>query len=664
MRNRVIEAIAAGALALTAAAYAGCGREADPAPAGTVEVAYLNHGPDAEYVGRQACQSCHPGQYETFVQSEMGRSFRRAVLAQSDAPWDGVAPIYDEARDLHYQPFRRGESLFVREYRLAGRDTVHSREERIDYIVGSGHHTNSHIRDVNGHLYQVPVTWYAQAGLWGLAPGFGGAGDRFMRPITHACMACHNALPDFVEGSENRFAHVPLGIDCERCHGPGSIHVEERTAGRGPAAGQPDRTIVNPRRLPPDLQLNVCERCHMQGAAVWESDAAPAAFRPGMRLDEYQHVFWPRAADSLAQFTMASHPARLRMSACFQESHEAGSELPALTCLSCHNPHLGIRTVPRERYNATCRSCHTPDRALACTEPTVVRAGGAGDCVSCHMPTSPTTDIPNVTVTDHYIRVVERDAPAPGGAPLPILRVATVVGRNASDLQVAQGMLTYFEEVTNRPGVLDSAAARLERAGRTEPPARMVPALARLHFLRGDHAALRALAGRPEAAGVDAWTHYRFGEAFASAGAHAAALRHLGRAVALLPGHLRFRERLARAYHASGRADEARRQYDAVLGADPTFEPAYNNRGMALLALGDLPAAEADFRRAVDLYPDAEMALANLASVYFNTGRPAAARPLLRRAMDLSPRNDGYRRLWEALEEPPAGHTAGPAGRP
>ena len=28
--------------------------------------------------------------------------------------------------------------LFVREYRLAGRDTVHSREERIDYIVGSG----------------------------------------------------------------------------------------------------------------------------------------------------------------------------------------------------------------------------------------------------------------------------------------------------------------------------------------------------------------------------------------------------------------------------------------------------------------------------------------------------------------------------------------------
>ena len=92
---------------------------------------------------------------------------------------------------------------------------------------------------------------------------------------------------------------------------------------------------------------------------------------------------------------------------------------------------------------------------------------------------------------------------------------------------------------------------------------------------------------------------------------------------------------------------------------DPTFEPAYNNRGLALLALGDLRAAEADFRRAIDLYPDAEMALANLASVYYNTGRPAAARPLLRRALDLAPANEGYRRMWDALEEPAAGHLGG-----
>jgi Flp pilus assembly protein TadD len=390
---------------------------------------------------------------------------------------------------------------------------------------------------------------------------------------------------------------------------------------------------------------------------VWESDAAPAAFRPGRRLDQYQHVFWPRAADSLRQFTMASHPARLRMSACFQESHEAGSGLPTMTCLSCHNPHLGIRTVPRERYNATCTSCHREDRAPACTEPSVVRAGGSGDCVSCHMPTAPTTDIPNVTVTDHYIRVVERDPPPPTGGPFPVQRVATVVGRNATDLQVAQGLLTYFEEVTNRPGVLDSAAVRLERAGRSEPAARLLPALARLHFLRGDHAALRALARRPEAAGVDdAWTHYRFGEAFASAGDHAGALRHLGRAVALAPGHLRFRERLARAHASAGRPADARGHYDTVLAADPTFEAAYNNRGMALLALGDLTGAEADFERAIDLDPDAEMALANLASLYYNTGRPALARPLLRRAMDLSPANEGYLRMWEALEEPAAGH--------
>src|SRR5690606_21082128 len=120
----------------------------------------------------------------------------------------------------------------VREYRQAGPDTVHQRVEQIDYIVGSGHHTNSHIRDENGYLYQVPVTWYAQAGRWGLAPGFQGREPRFDRPIGEGCMTCHNAMPGFVEGSENLFDRVPLGIDCERCHGPGSVHVEQKRAGR------------------------------------------------------------------------------------------------------------------------------------------------------------------------------------------------------------------------------------------------------------------------------------------------------------------------------------------------------------------------------------------------------------------------------------------------
>ena len=38
-------------------------------------------------------------------------------------------------------------------------------------------------------------------------------------------MTCHNSFPHFTLGSENKYQNVPSGIDCERCHGPGELHV-------------------------------------------------------------------------------------------------------------------------------------------------------------------------------------------------------------------------------------------------------------------------------------------------------------------------------------------------------------------------------------------------------------------------------------------------------
>ena len=116
----------------------------------------------ADYVGIDACADCHPDKAATFTQSQMGRSWELARPFNSKADFDNPTPVYDEFNDLYYEALRKGEELFVVEYRLSGQDTVHKRVEQIDYIVGSGHHTNSHIMDVNGYLYQMPLTWYVQ----------------------------------------------------------------------------------------------------------------------------------------------------------------------------------------------------------------------------------------------------------------------------------------------------------------------------------------------------------------------------------------------------------------------------------------------------------------------------------------------------------------------
>ena len=150
-------------------------------------------------------------------------------------------------------------------------------------------------------------------------------------------MACHNGYSEYTAGSENHFSTVAEGIGCERCHGPGSVHIEEKTAGIiVNTAEEIDYSIVNPGKLTPERQLDVCMRCHMQAAEVFNSTSAVGAFRPGQDLQKTVNVYWPRQPDSVEVFNMASHPDRLAMSACFQASWADDQRFDPMTVSYTH----------------------------------------------------------------------------------------------------------------------------------------------------------------------------------------------------------------------------------------------------------------------------------------------------------------------------------------
>jgi predicted Zn-dependent protease len=65
--------------------------------------------------------------------------------------------------------------------------------------------------------------------------------------------------------------------------------------------------------------------------------------------------------------------------------------------------------------------------------------------------------------------------------------------------------------------------------------------------------------------------------------------------------------------------------------------------------MGDLERAEADFRQALTLDPDLELANANLASILMNTGREEEAKPIVSELQRRHPGNPDYRRAWEML---------------
>ncbi len=635
----------------------GCGSTDRDGPVVTPGT-YVNLDPDVAYVGPAACARCHPDKAETYVHSEMGRSFKKATLSNSAADFRSMDPVYDPHRDFYYKAFSRNQDLYIREYRLQNEDTVHSRVEKIDYIVGSGQHTNSHIMEENGYLFQMPLTWYAQEGKWDLPPGFeGGVNKRFDRMIEVECMSCHNATPDYVPGSGNRYMEVPLGIDCERCHGPGEAHVKAVESGKVvDIKTEIDWTIVNPAKLDPALQFDLCQRCHLQGTAVTTDGKSFLDFRPGMKLGDVLKVFQPRYADSLEQFIMASHPDRLRMSECYiQSAGESrvitdSTAIGPLTCVTCHDAHVSIESMPDDTYKSACITCHEQRDVTECSEDQVARQSSGDDCASCHMPISGSKDIPHVQITDHYIRVPSPISSTEVKRQQEFVQLASLSDSRPSAEVMAHGYLAHYEQFEHRPQFLDSARVFLDQAMETKSERQLVEPLIRLWTLSGEHSRVAALAETisPDSL-ADPWTLYRIGEAYAQIGNQRKSIDFYERAVSLAPDHLQFRTKLATAYTADQQLERAIQLFDEILRDHPKWSEAYNNRGFAHALTGDFAQAEADFNRSLELNPDFEQALGNMASLYANTGRPDRARTYLERLMEIDPDNRNYRRLYEVL---------------
>lgn len=655
MRTRILYTSLAIA-ALLMFVIAACTRSvSDPVVPG--KPVYLNLAPDAVYVGRDSCKACHADKYNTFTASEMGRSFHAGHLSDNlHENWHNPAPVYDSYADLWYLAMAKGQDMYIMEYRLAGKDTTFSRTEKINYIVGSGQHTHSHIRDVNGYLYQMPLTWYQQEQKWDLPPGYEkGMNSRFSRAIEIECMTCHNAMPRYIAGTDNRYESIPLGVDCERCHGPGSVHLKQmKTGGDNPYLTDGiDYTIVHPGKLPIDLQFDICQRCHLQGTAVPVEGKSFMDFRPGMKLNEVINVFLPRYEDSLRSFIMASHPDRLRMSRCFISSQAEGYAGRPLTCITCHNPHISIRERGAEVYKSVCENCHKAGMGKTCSAPDASLKAEQYLCTRCHMPPSGSADIPHVRITDHYIRKPDiKLSGEEAGQQKKFLRLACLTRQDPSPRLMAEGYLAWYEQFSNLPQALDSAMMWMEKARKTESDDALMKPLVRLYFLRQDYKSIVELTKTKSPASVsDSWTVYRIGEAWLAEGRTEDALRWMQHSVQLSPGHLRFRGKYAEALIKAGKPDEAIAELNTLLRENPSFEGAWNNRGYAYVLQGDLAKAEADFLRELQLQPDPELALANLASVYVNTGRGAKAKPIVARLRRMRPGHPPYENFWNVVKD-------------
>ena len=604
-------------------------------------VAYRNLGSEATYVGMEACKQCHVDIYNTFIHTGMGQSFAEANQGNSHAVFDKNALVYETVSDFYYFPYVKDSLMYVLEFRLnAAGDTIYQRREKISYIVGSGHHTNSHIVSFGGYIYQAPVTFYTQEGRWDMAPSFREEGNlRFGRLLNAECITCHNHYPEMAAGSENKILEMPTGIECERCHGPGGIHIKEKKAGKlVNIEKETDYSIVNPAKLPRDLQLDLCERCHLQGTAVLEPGKTFFDFRPGMRLSEVVNVFLPRFSDSDEQFIMASQADRLKQSKCFQQTD--------MTCLSCHNPHVSVRETSPTHFSDICLQCHQSNGQKQCSTTAEKRATVDNQCHQCHMPKSRSIDIAHVRITDHKIRKYPVKNQSQKGK-FRGLQIQTKA--RASDLEMARGYLAFYDKYESEPFILDSAAYYLSRVAGDAP----VLFETKIHYLfnKKDYSAVAGMVKtrEPEEI-VEAWTAYRIAEALKKEKQLSRAYDYIKKAVELKPLNLDFVEKEALILMDMERNKSAAEKLDFVLGEDPKRPVALCNRGLLSVLAGDYPAGEQYYDRAIALNPDYEQALLNKAAVRNILGDRAAALALIRRVLRINPDNGQARRALEYVE--------------
>jgi Tfp pilus assembly protein PilF len=599
----------------------------------------------AQYVGMQTCRGCHEEVYQTFIQTGMGQSFNYATKTKSAADFAPAhALVYDSALDYYYKPFWDKDSLCILEYRLSGTDTVHKRLQRVTYIIGSGQHTNSHIFNINGYLYQAPITFYTQKHQWDLAPGFEkGASSRFQRLIQLECMSCHNGLPDFVAGSENRFSVVKTGIDCERCHGPGSLHVMDKQSGKIVDTSKgPDYSIVNPRRLPTELQNNVCQRCHLQGITVLNDGKNFYDFRPGMHLSEVMNVFMPQYEGAKDKMIMASHVERMKKSPCYVQSGK-------MSCINCHNPHISVKFTPRTQYLNACQSCHPSGTRKYCSETEQKRMLKQNDCITCHMPHNGSIDIPHVAVTDHYIRK-RPQADTIDKKITSFLGMRCFNNDKPDAITVARSFMEFYERYTPSDNLLDSALVYLGRDAQTEERQKQNKDLIRVYFLKHNFLKVTELAAalKPEAIN-DAWTAYRIGESFYNTDQLQNSEPWYKKATVLWPYSLDFQNKLGICLLAQGKTDAALPVFKYVTEQNPGHVSANTNLGFIYMQLGNNSMAYSCLLQAKLMDPDYEQNLINLAVWYHNNKKYDEAEKCLRHLLAKHPENEKARMMLTDL---------------
>ncbi len=356
---------------------------------------YQNTRPEVKYLGDSACIGCHRPIAEAFRQHPMGRSLapiEQAYLTKGD---EGAGRTLFESQGIEYSIEHRDGHVFHQETRRDASGRMVARNEaEVQFVIGSGRQGAAYLVERDGFLFESPITWYSRRQRWDLSPGFEAFNFHFDRATQPNCLYCHANRVEPEAGPVNRYRQPIFqghAIGCERCHGPGELHVARPTI-----VGGKDITIVNPADLAPALRDDVCASATWP--AILEScgwGGAMQTFDPGCRfISSGPYSYSRRTRPTTASSASSNRCTRANVSAPAEVSSDAS---PATIPTISPRPRRGWRITGVGVWRVTpSAGCSLPaaDRLVRSKD---------DDCIGCHMPKTSSFDVPHSASANHRV---------------------------------------------------------------------------------------------------------------------------------------------------------------------------------------------------------------------------------------------------------------------
>ena len=349
-----------------------------------------------QLVGRDRCAECHSEIAELHDLSGHSSTFSLT------RDWDRKDEVCGVRKDCS---FADGEYEYLCDelgLAVGQQEQFGERLFPLDYAVGSGHHAVTFLtllQEPNGETVGIEShhTWFEADGELHVTPGQSDLeplrdvemfGRIFRGKLLEDCINCHTTSA-VINGRE--IHDLVAGVQCERCHGPGSEHVAAADQGDDETAFglmHRDWTAMD--------EVTMCGECHRMPAEI---DAE--------RLSRYPN--------SLVRF----QPIGLLQSRCFTES--SGE----LRCSTCHNPHAPASATSSEQQVQNCLNCHGES-----ADQTHCPVSPVDDCIRCHMPAIKI--LREISFHDHWIRI-RSDEPQPDQPEEADVPISSSTGRDQTD---------------------------------------------------------------------------------------------------------------------------------------------------------------------------------------------------------------------------------------